>query len=175
MPVLTDVQAHAAELLRKLLCARHDQMHWLIGRAYPRVRPEKVMRQLGYLGKAVNDGTHYLWPGCELKPRRIAAMDVMLRICGGSLPIFDTARSPCALIFFLIREDRMQAFRVYIPEPGREAECRAVAESKREPEGHAAIFYIRDKKQIPLLTVSRPHIFAIDDGAGGIVFQDAKL
>jgi len=174
-PVLTDVQGYAAGLLRKLLCMRHDQLHWLINRVYPDVKPEKVMRQLGYLGRAMNDGKHYLWPGCELSPERIAAVDIMLRLCGGSLPVFDTARHPCALVFFLMQADRMQPFRVYTPLAGKEAECRAIAENQREPKGHAAVFYIQDKRQIPLLEVSHPHIFALSDGAGGFTFQDAKL
>lgn len=175
MPVLTDVQGHAAGVLRKLLCARHDQVHWLINRAYPDVTPEKVMRQLGYLGKAINDGQHYILPGCEVSPERIAAADIMLRLCGGGLPVFDTARSPCALVFFLMEPDKMQAFRVYTPAEGMEAECRAIAEAQREPEGHAAVFYIREKGQIPLLRVSHPHIFAVSDGEGKVIFRDAKL
>jgi hypothetical protein len=172
---LSDVQDYAAKILRKLVCARHDQLHWLIGREYPKVSPEKVMRQLGYLGKAMNDGQHYFWPGGKVNHGMIAAVDIMLRICGGSLPIFDTGPHPCALIFFLMQADRMQPFIVYTPDEGAEAECMAVAESRRDPKGHAAVFYIQSKRQIPLLTVSRPHVFAISDGCGGFDFLDAKL
>jgi len=174
-PVLTDVQGYAAGLLRKLLCVRHDQLHWLINRVYPNVTSEKVMRQLKHIMRTVDDGRHYLWPGCELNPERIAAVDIMLRLCGSTLPIFDTARHPCTLVFFISKDGRMQPFRVYTPDEGKEAECRAIAENQREPKGHAAVFYIQDKKQIPLLEVSHPHIFAIGDGAGGFSFQDAKL
>ena len=39
-PILTDVQGYAADLLRKLRCVRHNQIHWLIGRVYPDVTPE---------------------------------------------------------------------------------------------------------------------------------------
>jgi hypothetical protein len=175
MLALSDVQDYAARILRKLVCARHDQLHWLIGREYPNVSPEKVMRQLRYLNKSTNDGRHYFCPGGQINHGMIAAVDIMLRICGGSLPIFDTGRQPCALIFFLMQADRMQPFIVYTPDEGAEAGCRAIAESRREPEGHAAVFYIQSKRQIPLLTVSRPHIFAISDGNGGFDFMDAKL
>lgn len=58
---------------------------------------------------------------------------------------------------------------------GEEVECRTISEAQREPEGHAAVFYIHEKGQVPLLKVSRPHIFAINDGRGGIDFVDAKL
>ena len=173
--ILTDVQGYAAGLLRKLLCARHDQLHWLISHVYPDVTPEKVMHQLKHIMRTVDDGRHYLWPGCELNTERITAVDIMLRLCGGSLPIFDTARSPCALVFFLTMADRMQPFRVYTPMEGKEAECRAIAENQREPKGHAVVFYVQDKRQIPLLHVSHPHIFAVSGGAGGFTFQDAKL
>jgi len=175
LPVLTDVQSYAAGLLRKLRCMRHDQIHLLISRTYPDVKPEKVMRQLTHTIRVMSDGNHYLWSGCEVNPDMVAAMDIMLRLCGPGLPIFDTARHPCALVFFLMKLDQMLAFRIYTPLEGRETECRAIAESQREPDGHAAVFYIQSRSQIPLLEVSRPHIFAVNDGAGGIVFQDAKL
>lgn len=175
MPMMTDVQGHAAGILRKLTCARHDQLHWLINRSYHDVKPEKVMRQLRCLGKAVNDSQYYLWPGCELNPDRIVAVDIMLHICGGALPVFDKARHPCALVFFLSRTDCIQPFLVYMPEEGKETECRTIAEAQREPKGHAAVFYIRNKCQIPLLNVSHPHIFAISDGRGGFEFLNAKL
>ena len=175
MPVLTDVQGYAADLLRKLRCVRHDQIHWFISRAYPNVKPEKIMRQLMHTIRVMSDGAHYLWSGCEVNPDMIAAVDIMLHLCGPSLPIFDTARPPCALVFFLMKLDQMLAFRIYTPIEGRETECRAIAESQREPDGHAAVFYMQSKSQIPLLEVSRPHIFAVSDDAGGITFQDAKL
>lgn len=175
MPVLTDVQGYAAELLRKLLCVRHDQIHWMINRMYPDVTPQKVMRQLKHITRVVDDGRYYLWPGCDINTNRVTAVDIMLRLSGGSLPIFDTARAPCALVFFLAQADSMQAFRVYMPTAEKEAECQAIAENQREPKGHAVVFYINSKKQIPLLHVSHPHIFAVSDGAGGFAFQDAKL
>ena len=175
MPVLTDIQGYASDLLKKLLYARHDQLHWLIGRMYPDVTPQKVMRQLGYLSKVINDGKHYIWPGCEVNEARVAAIEIMLRLCGGAPPIFETARPPCALTFFLMKQDCMQAFRIYTPVEGQETQCRAIAEQQRDPKGHAVVFYIDSRSQIPLLGVSHPHIFAVSDGAGGFTFQEAKL
>jgi len=102
-------------------------------------------------------------------------VDIMLRLCGGALPVFDTARHPCALVFVLMKYESTQAFRIYTPTVGDEAKCRSIAENQREPKGHAAVFYIHNKKQIPRLEVSRPHIFALRDGAGGFTFQDAKM
>ncbi|GHU79665.1 hypothetical protein FACS1894191_3000 [Clostridia bacterium] len=174
MPVLTNAQSFAAELLRKLICARHDQLHWLINRKFPEVTPEKTIRQLRYLSRVMDDGAHYLWAGCELRPERIAAIDVMLRICGGALPVFDTARLPCALVFFLTKAGRTQAFRVYTPEPGEEEECRAIAESQRQPEGHASVFLVQSPAQIPLLNISHPHVFVSGSHERGYVFQKAQ-
>lgn len=175
MPVLTQAQSHAVGLLRKLTYARHDQLHWLISRTYPNVTPEKIMRQLGYMGKAVNDGQHYFWPGCEIKPELIAAVDIMLCICGGSLPIFDVGRHPCALIFFLLQANRTQPFLLYTPKEGAETQCKTIAETQREPQDHAVVFYIQNQAQIPLLKISRPYIFAVDNGKGGYDFVNANM
>ena len=175
MPVLTDVQGYAAEILRKLQCARHDQIHWLISRMYPDVAPEKVMRQLVHISRFIDDGKHYLWSGCEVNPGRVAAIEVMLRLSSPGVPLFDSARHPCSLIFHLMKQEQTQAFRVYTPTEGEETRCQAIAENQREPHGHAAVFYVRRINQIPLLKVSRPHIFAVSDGGGGFSFQGAKL
>ena len=177
MPVLTNVQKYAVELLKKLRCVRHDQLHWMISQHYPLVNPDKVMRQVNYVTMAIDDGKHYCWTGCEVNPDRIAALDIMLKLCEDKIPIFDFAPYPCALIFFLEKTgtEHIQPFRVYAPREGDEAMCCAQAELQQHPKGHAAVFYIQNENQMPLLEVSRPHIFAISDGNGGYRFPKAAL
>lgn len=171
MPLLSDVQAYGADLMRKLRCARHDQMHRLLAWKYPKLQPERVMRQLTHLSRAMNDGTHYLWPGCKLEPNRIAATDIMLLMAEGeALPVFDAGLPPCILLFLLLSGEELRAVRVYAPEPGSEREYRAIAECTQRPQGHAVVFYIQDQSQIPLLKVSHPHLFVVSDGQGGYRF-----
>ena len=173
MPVLTDVQRYAADILRSLLCMRREQMHWMIGRKYPQVKPEKIMRQLGHILRIYDDGIYYRWPWTEQNPERAAAIDVMLMICKGSLPIIGGAyRSPCSLLFFvpMPHSGTVLPYRVYIPKDGEETECRVAAEREGNPRGHAAVFVISDKSQIPLFRVSHPHIFALGKPDGGYEF-----
>ena len=172
MPYLTDVQEYAAAILRKLRCMRHDQMHRMIHRRYTQVDPRKTMHRLCNILQIRNDGGHYCWPWCEVNADRIAAIDVMLEICGNNEPVFDIDVLPCAILFFVFGEkkDNIRAFRVYIPQKGKSGECFAAAESTRLPEGHIAVFIIRDKKQMQRLKTSRPHIFAIADSNGKYQF-----
>ena len=175
MPILTDVQNCASKILHKLHCVRHDQIHWMINREYPNVDPEKVMRQVCHITRVRNDGQHYIWPGCVLSPERIAAVDIMRQLSGNIVPIYDTARAPCNLVFFIVQRDRMQSFRIYTPKEGSEEECQVIIENQREPKGYAAVIYISNEKQIPLLKISRPHVFVISDDSGGYTFRDARL
>ncbi len=101
----------------------------------------------------------------------------MLEICKGSLPIIGEApRYPGALLFFLPTQNgAVLPYRVYTPKSGDEAECHIKAESEQQPKGHAAVFVISDKSQIPLLRVSRPHIFALELGDGAFEFLEARI
>lgn len=178
MPLLTDVQSYAAGLMRSLLCLHRGQMHWMIQRKYPAVTPEKVMRQLGHVLRIYDDGEYYLWPGTQPNPERTAAVEAMLTLSKGSLPVIgEVPRPPCALLFFVPvpRSAVVLAYRVYVPKEGEETECRAIAESKRKPQGHAVVFLIRSRSQVPLLRVSHPHIFALQGGDGTYEFIEANI
>lgn len=170
MPLLTDVQNYAAQVMRTLLCVRRDQIHWMIGRKYPSISPEKVMRQLVHILPLYDDGAYYRWSGTDPNPDRVAAVDVMLMICRGTLPIIGGVfRLPCALLFFVPAQNTgtVLPYRVYVPKEGAESTCRTVAEIQQNPKGHAAVFVISDKSQIPLLRVSHLHIFALRGQHGG--------
>jgi hypothetical protein len=54
----------------------------MIGRKFPFVTPEKIMRQLAHVLSVYDDGEYYRWPGAEPDPERAAAVEVMLKICG---------------------------------------------------------------------------------------------
>ncbi len=177
MPALTDAQSYAAELLRSLRCVRRGHIHWMIGRKYPYVTPEKIMRQLAHVLRVYDDGEYYRWPGTESDANRAAAVGVMLEICKGSLPIIGEApRYPGALLFFVPTPNGIVLpYRVYTPKSGDETECRIKAESELQPKGHAAVLVISDKSQIPQLRVSRPHIFALQRGDGAFEFLEASI
>ncbi len=49
MPALTDAQSYAAEIMRSLRCIRRGHIHWMIGRKFPFLTPEKIMRQLTHV------------------------------------------------------------------------------------------------------------------------------
>jgi hypothetical protein len=140
------------------------------------VTPEKIMRQLAHVLRVYDDGEFYRWPGCEPDPERAAA-GAMLAICKGSLPIIGEApRSHRALLFFVpALNGAVLSYRVYTPKIGDEADCRVKAESERQPKGHAVIFVISDKSQIPLLRVSHPHIFALERENGTFEFMEARV
>jgi len=161
MPVYTKAQTYAISLLRKLRSVRRDQLHWLIECEYPDARPPAVteMRRLTHLGKAVNDGTYYYWPGCKLDADLIIALDIMWKVTGDGIPVFEIKKAPCKLLFHVIMGDNTFAFRVYFPKPGEERACRAEVEATEFPDGHAVIFYIEGRSQIPLLDIERSHIF----------------
>ncbi len=176
MPALTDVQSYAADILRSLRCIRRGHIHWIIGRKFPFVTPEKIMRQLTHVLRVYDDGMYYRWPGTEPIPERAAAVGVMLEVCKGSLPIIgELPRYPCALLFFIPASNgAVIPYRVYTPKSGDEAECRSKADSEPLPKDHAVVFIISDKSQIPLLRVTRPHIFALERADGAFEFMDAR-
>jgi hypothetical protein len=178
MPVLTEIQRYAADILRLLRCARRGQIHRLIELKYPSAAPEKIMRQISHVLRVHDDGADYLWPGADPDPGWAAAVGVMLAICKGSLPVIGEApRYPRALLFFVPAQQSgaVLPYRVYTPREGDEAEYRAAAESERQPAGHACVFVISGKSRIPLLRVSHPHIFALARGDGTYEFLDAQV
>lgn len=163
MPALTEIQSYAAGLMRSLLCMRHEQIHWMIRRKYSFVTPERIMRQLCHVLRIYNDGEYYLWPGIKPNPERADAVDVMLMLCKGCLPILgDAPRYPCALLFFIPvpKSHEVLPCRIYIPRRSDEEKCQVIAESEQQPKDHTVIFLISDKNQASLLQVSHRHIFA---------------
>ena len=159
MPVYTKVQSYAVSVLRNLRSVRHDQMHWLIGREYPnaKVPPAAEMRRLVYLGKAVNDGKHYCWPGCALDAELIIALDVMIKAAGGDNPLFELKGAPCKLSFSVIKDEKNLACSVFFPKPGEERETAAAVVVL--PPGQTAVIHLESLRQMPLFSIKRPHIF----------------
>lgn len=161
-----------------LRCMRHEQIHWMIKRRFPQVRPEKIMRQLRHVLSIYDNGEYYLWPGTEPCPDRAAAVDVMLMLCKNNLPMIGAApHLPSALLFFVptADPDTMLAYRVYTPRAGKEYDCRMMAEGKLRPRGHAVVFVIGERSQVSLLRVSHPHIFALATGGGKYEFIEARV
>lgn len=177
MPVLTDVQSYAAGLLRSLHCICREDLHRMIGGKFPAVTPEKIMRQLTHVLRVYDDGVYYRWQGTEPNPERAAAVGVMLEVCKGVLPIIgEVPRYPCALLFFVpTANGAVLPYRVYTPKSGDEATCRTKAENEPSPKGHAVVFVIADKSCIPLLRISRPHIFALKRHNEVFEFLEARV
>jgi hypothetical protein len=79
---------------------------------------EAQMRRLVYLGKAVNDGRHYFWPGCAIDMDMIAALDFMRGASGAEQPFFCLQAPPCKLAFSVYKH---LACGVFFPKPGEES------------------------------------------------------
>lgn len=174
MPVYTKSQSYAVSMLRKLRSVRHDQMYWLIERECPgaKVPASTEMRRLNHLGKAVDDGRYYYWPGCGLDGDLIAALDIMRRVAGDARPVFELRKPPCKLSFFVNKDGKNFACHIYFPKQGEELE--SAAEAELLSPGQAVIFCIESRSQIPLLNIGRPHIFACPDGNGGYEFVSGQ-
>jgi hypothetical protein len=170
VPFITIVQNHALTLLRKLRSVRHDQMHWLICLDYPAAKKHVAdeMRRLVYLSKAVNDGTHYTWPGCETDSELIIALDIMQKAAGGGELFFSLGVPPCKLAFSVLAGDTRLSCGVFFPKPGEEWKIADAVE--HSPPGRTAAIYLNSYGEIPQFTISRPHVFVRPSTDGGYEF-----
>jgi len=171
MPILTKSQHCAVDILHKLHCVRHSQMHVMLQREFPGVNAEVQMRRLSHLGKVKSDGGCYCWPGCAPNEERLSALDIMLKMSGENPLIYDIPAPPCKLLFFVTKGPVLQAVRLYFPKPGQETAYLAAVETEQLPPGYIAVFYIREQRQKTLLKISRPHIFVSGNGEDGYLFQ----
>ncbi len=167
MPIYTQAQTYALSVLRELLSLRHDQMHWLMGMEYPDKKRFAAgeMRRLNYLGKVVNDGQYYYWPGCGLDMELITALDFMKRASGSEKPFYAIQTPPCKLAFSVFKGDRQHSCGIFFPKPGEEWTTSVAAEQL--PKGQTPAIFLEDRRHIPRINIYRPHIFVCPDGKGG--------
>lgn len=168
---LTRDQQYLMSILKETRCLTRRQALRLLRARTPQKEEAQVdaaLRQLRYLGRIrpldervialAEDG------GRAADRGMLEAVDVMLDLCGRGLEDLSARRPPFKLVFLTTLDDgTISVFAVLPVEPGREGEAVTRLEVVPAEPHQSVIFLLSDLSQRALISVQRPHYFAVRD------------
>lgn len=170
--LLTVYQKHILEILAEIPYIRHNQLLWLMRLKFGTEERQltRELRQLCYLGRItmqVDRGGIIMQPRCRRDDRLLAAMDIMMEVCGNSLPEIIKGEPPCKLSFYIKDERGYLDFKI-IPVPlGEEQRICTMLLSQYSSFVCTYLFLPESEGQIERLSTEKSAYFVFPDGKGG--------
>lgn len=170
--MLNVYQAYTLELLRQLRYLRCDQLAALMRLRFgsSEAHVERNLRQLRYMGRLEREGDCVRLPGRPRDEQLLWAVDVMLQLCGGTLPDLAAGEPPCKLVFSLQDERGYLDFKAVPVKPGEERPALARLLAQSPGFSCTFLFLLQSEAQIPLLETDRPAYYVLPNGKGGYSF-----
>lgn len=172
---LTVYQRFILDFLHEIPYIRERNMLWLMRLkcASTEKQLENHLRQLAYLGKIirhVDSGGFAALPGQNRNDSLIMTADVMIQVCGNSLPEMIRGNSPCLLSFYLRDERGYMDFKI-VPVP-LGAEERVMEQLRVQYHGFKCtwLFLPESHEQIEKLHMENPACFVFKNKVGGYDF-----
>lgn len=163
--MLTVHQTYILEILGQLHFVELDTLCWLMRRRFgsTRAQVESDLRALRYLQRLRLGENCAFLPGRKRDARMAAALEVMKRISGRSLPTLVRGTPPYLLSFFLSSGDSLSVYKVAWAQEGREELLRCQVEADPFSPACVTLFLIRRVEQIPLLQGRFPAYYVLSE------------
>lgn len=164
--MLNVYQAYTLETMRQLRYIRLNQLATLMRLRFNSApdHVERNIRQLRYMNRLEYRDGYLCLPGRQRDNDMLAAVDVMLQLCGTTVPEFTVGVSPCKLVFSLKDTRGYMDFKVIPVKDGNERPILAKTLAQPSEFVCTLLFLLQHKAQIPLLEVDRPAYYVLPNG-----------
>lgn len=173
--LLNIYQAYTMEVMKQLKYIRKDQLAALMRLRFGTTDAQAArnIRQLCYAHKLWLDAEHensVRVPQGRRDKAMLAAVDILLLICGKSSPELVAGEPPCKLTFFIRDERGYLDFKVVSVPPGEEPLILARLAAQTPDFICTFLFFIEKEAQIPLLATKSPAYYVIGSDKDSYVF-----
>lgn len=177
--LLTTHEVYLLEILKTVKYIRRDQLAQLMKRRYKlsEYQTDREIYRLRYLGKLWLDeesGDAVRLPNRKRDEGMLAAIDVLLKVCGGFSPELTAAVPPCKLSFFMKDDRGYLDFKIVPVTRGEEQPILEKLQAQNLGFVCTFLFLIEDGTQIERLATSNKAYYAIPTDEGGYTFFKKK-
>lgn len=173
--LLTVYQIYILDCLKEISYIRQRQLCWLMRLKFGSSEEQvnRDLRQLRYLGRIVTYGDNGGFVALPERKRDLVllqAVDIMIEICGNTLPELMCGEPPCKLSFYIRDERGYLDFKV-VPVPMDEELYILTKLSKRYAGFKCTYLFLPESEaQIPRLVPENPAYYVFQNHDGGYRF-----